>query len=113
MPDAAKILDRVRSHGANVMLDGSHLEIINPRKLPEGAAAYIRQNAKAIAAFLDRESEFEERASIMEFDGGLTRSSAEYITKILLASPPDGANLADWQWFVMQSAKIAEEGLAA
>lgn len=113
MSDPAKIIARVRSFGANVLLDGERLEIINPGKLPAGAAAFIRQNAKAIAAFLDREAALEERAAILQYDGGLTRAVAEYMTKLLLANPPEGADKADWAWFVGEGAKIAGRGLAA
>jgi hypothetical protein len=76
MAEPSKILARVRACGANILLDKTRLEIINPSKLPEGASAFIRQNARAIAAFLDNEAEFEERAAIMQFDGGLTRPAA-------------------------------------
>jgi len=113
MADAAKIIARVRAHGANILLDGRRLEIINPAKLPEGASAYIRENAKAIAVFLSEEAVFEERAAILQYDGGLRRADAEYLTKLMLANPPRGADAADWAWFVSEGAKIAERGLAA
>lgn len=113
MVDPRQIVERIRSHGANILLNGSKLEIVNPARLPEGASAFIRQNAKAIAAYLDRESQFEERAAIMEYDGGLRRADAEYLTKLLLSNPPAGADTADWTWFVSEGAKIAERGLAA
>jgi hypothetical protein len=109
----AKIIERIRAHGANVMIDGGRLEIINKAKLPAGSADYIRQNAKAIAAFLDREAEFEERAAIMEYNGGLRRADAEYLTKLLMANPPEGIDPADWTYLVSEGAKIAERGLAA
>lgn len=113
MANPREIMSRIRAHGANVLLDGSRLEIVNPSKLPEGASAFIRRHAKAIAAYLDREAQFEERAAIMEYDGGLRRADAEYLTKLLLSNPPAGANPADWTWFVGEGAKIAERGLAA
>lgn len=95
------------------MLDGRKLEIVNPTKLPEGAAAYVRQHGKDIAAFLDREAEFEERAAILEYDGHLRRADAEYLTKLLMSNPPQGINPADWTYLVSEGAKIAERGLAA
>ncbi|RUM95171.1 hypothetical protein EET67_24795 [Pseudaminobacter arsenicus] len=111
MADPSKILARVRACGANILLDGMRLEIVNPSRLPEGASAFIRQNAKAIAAFLDSEAEFEERAAIMQFDGGLTRPAAEYLTKLLLSSPPAGADRADWSWFVSEAAKAIDHAI--
>lgn len=111
MADPSKILARVRACGANILLDGTRLEVINPSKLPEGASAFIRQNAKAIADFLSNEAEIEERAAIMQFDGGLTRPAAEYLTKLLLSSPPSGADRADWSWFVGEAARVVDHAM--
>lgn len=111
MPSTADILDRVRAHGANVMLDGSKLIIVNRQKLPAGAADFIRANAKEIAAFLDREGEFEERAAIIEHEGGLTKAVAEGMAKIQLAHPPAGCDVADWSWYVDHGARIMDAHL--
>lgn len=108
MADAGQIIERIRSHGANVLLDGDRLEIVNRAKLPAGAADFIRQNAKAIAAHLGRESEFEERAAIIEYEGGLTRAVAEYLARLLQSNPPAEVSEADWSWFVGQAAKIVD-----
>lgn len=113
MASISDLVDRVRSHGANVTLDGSKLVIVNRHKLPAVAMDFIRQHGKEIANFLDKEGEFSERAAILEYDGGLKRSVAEYLTKLLLSNPPEGANPSDWSWFVAEGAKIAERGLAA
>jgi hypothetical protein len=113
MPDPRQIVERIRSFGANIVLDGRKLEIVNPAKLPEGAAAYVRQHGKEIAAFLDREAEFNERAAFLEYDGGLTRATAEYITRMLMANPPEGIDPADWTYLVSKGAEVAERGLAA
>lgn len=111
MADAAKILARVRELGANVTIDGGKLVIINREKLPTAAMDVIRTHGKDIAAFLSNEAEFEEHAAIMEFDGGLTRSGAEYITRILMRTPPAGTERIDWQWFVNEAAKVVERDL--
>lgn len=113
MPDPRQIVERIRSYGANVVLDGRKLEIVNPGKLPEGAGAYVRQNAKEIAAFLDREAKFNERAAILEYDGHLRRADAEYLTKLLLANPPADINPADWTYLVSKGHEVVMRGLAA
>jgi hypothetical protein len=105
MADAGKIVDRIRACGANVMIDGGKLSIVNRAKLPDGSLDYIRQHGKEIAAFLEDEAAFEERAAIIQYDGGLNRAVAEYLTRLLQSSPPDGASAADWSWFVGEAAK--------
>lgn len=113
MASVSEVIDRVRSFGANITLDGNKLVIVNREKLPTGALDYIKAHGRLIADFLDKEGDFSERAAILEYDGGLTRSIAEYLTKLLLSNPPEGASPADWSWFVAEGAKIAERGLAA
>lgn len=106
MVDPGKILDRIRSHGANVMLDGDKLVIVNPAKLPDGARDFIRQHAKEIAAYLSDEAEFEERAAIVEHDGGAPREMAEAFAQQLA----DMAKRTGWPepdraWFIGVCAK--------
>lgn len=105
MPSAAKIIERVRANGANVTLDGGKLVIVNRAKLPTEALAFIKSHAREIAAFLDAESEFEERAAIIEYDGGLTRAVSEYLTRLLMSDTPEGTSPTDWSWFVGEAAK--------
>lgn len=109
MADPAKIMARIRAHGANIMIDGGKLEIINRTKLPDGALDYIKQNARAIASFLDQEGEFEERAAIIEFDGGAPRDWAEKFANILIKSRPSGVSDLDWSWFVTRCGRIIDE----
>lgn len=113
MPSPSQIIERIRSHGANIMLDGTRLEIVNPSKLPPGASAFIREHGRGIAEFLAKEADFEERAAILEYDGHLNRPVAEYVAKLLLSNPPPGADWSDWSWFVAEGTKIIERGLAA
>ena len=111
MADPRAIIDRIRSFGANVMSDRGKLVVINREKLPAGALDFIREHGREIAEFLVREADFEERAAIMEHDGGLTRPIAEYLTKMLMANPPEGADRSDWSWFVGQGAEIVYRSL--
>ncbi|HEU4682954.1 MAG TPA: hypothetical protein VFS39_00445 [Nitrospira sp.] len=108
MPSPSAIIDRIRSLGANVTIDSGRLVIVNRQKLPAEALAYIRAHAKEIASWLEREAEFEERAAIIEYDGGLTRAVSEYLTRLLMASPPAGADPADWSWFVSEAARAVD-----
>lgn len=105
MADVTRIIERIRANGANVTIDGGRLRIVNGDKLPAGALEFIKAHSKEIADWLDREAEFEERAAIIQYDGGLTRAVAEYLTRLLMASPPDSADPADWSWFVAEAAK--------
>jgi hypothetical protein len=109
MADPAKVVAKVRSHGANIMLDGQKLVIINREKLPAKAFDFIRQHAKKLADFLSSEGDFEERAAIIEFGAGVSRPVAEGLAIILLASPPKDCNPADWTWFVGKAAAIIDE----
>lgn len=112
MADRARaIIERTRSFGANLTVNSGRLEIVNPRKLPDGAVDIIKANARELVAYLEREADFEERAAIMEYDGGLTRPIAEYLTKMLMANPPEGADRSDWSWFVGQGAEIVYRSL--
>jgi len=111
MADPAQILAKARSYGANVMLDGHKLVIVNKEKLPAGATDFIRKHALQIADFLTNEADFEERAAIIEFDGGLSRPAAEYLTRLLHSSPPNNVSAADWTWFVGQASEIVERDL--
>lgn len=107
MASPGAIIDRIRALGANVLSDNGKLVIINREKLSAEAVNFIRQNGREIAAYLDREAEFDERTAIIQYDGGLNRSVAEYLTRLLMASPPEGAE-ADWTWFVGQAAQIID-----
>lgn len=108
MADARAIIERVRSFGANVLSDQGKIVIVNKEKLPAGAIDYIRQNAREIAEQIDREAVFDERAAIIQYDGGLNRPVAEYLTRLIMSSPPDGADRSDWSWFVGQAAVILD-----
>jgi hypothetical protein len=109
MADPAKIMARVRALGANVVIDGGGLKIINGKKLPADALAFIKQHAGAIADWLDREGEFEERAAIIEFDGHTPREWAEQFAKLLISMRPQGVSDLDWSWFINRAGNIIDE----
>lgn len=109
MADPRKILERIRSHGANLVLDDGDIRVINKTKLPAGAYDYVKSHAGEMAAFLEREGDIEERAAIMEHDGGFSREAADKFTSILFSTPPEDVDPADWTWFVSKATKVLEE----
>lgn len=108
MADAGEIIKRIRAKGANVIIDQGRLRLVNGKKLPAEAMGYLKAHGKEIVAWLEREAGFEERAAIMEYDGGLTRDRAEYLTSLLMKEPPSGVDRMDWTWFVGEAAKVFE-----
>ena len=72
-----KIVARIRAHGGDVIREG-HKFRLRQGSLTAEHVAWIKANLDAVKrevwpAFDD----FEERAAIMEFDGGLPRAEAE------------------------------------
>lgn len=108
MADVAKLIDRIRAAGANVEMDAGKLRLVNSKKLPDGALAFIRNHGKEIAAYLESAGNIEERGAIIEIDGGASRNNADDLATILLASPPEDCNSADWTWFVSKAAAIID-----
>jgi hypothetical protein len=111
MADPRSVVERIRELGANILIDGSKLTVVNKHKLPASALAFIKEHGRDIAAFLKREAEFDERAAIMEYDGGLRRADAEFLARMLLANPPEGADRCDWSWFVSQASQIVDRSI--
>jgi hypothetical protein len=101
---AADIIQRLRARGANIVIDGGKLRVVNANKLPAGANDYIKQYGAEIAAELRREAagDFEERAAIIEFDGGAPREWAEQFAALLVSRRP--ANVADDDWRIFVDA---------
>lgn len=112
---AKKFLARVRQLGANPVWDdaGNRIFMAGHWKLPPEAHRMFREYAPEVAKLLkgevgDDQIEFEERAAIIEHDGGFDRNTAEGLARLLLAHPPAGANPADWSWFVGHAARIMD-----
>lgn len=73
------IVARIRAHGGEVIRDRWHLRLRRGR-LTDEALAWLRLERVRAAVMREVWPEadaFEERAAIMEFDGGLTRPEAE------------------------------------
>ncbi|MBZ9919111.1 hypothetical protein LB517_10740 [Mesorhizobium sp. BR1-1-12] len=108
MADAGEIVARLRAAGANVVLDGGKLQLVNAKKLPAGSLDFIKRHGKQIAALLEKEGDFDERSAIIEHDGGLTRAAADDFARLLLASTPKDVKPADWTWFVGKASEIID-----
>lgn len=108
MAEIRSAVERIRSFGANVMSDQGRILVVNREKLSPAAMDFIKKNGREIASYLDHEAESEERAAIIEYDGGLTRPIAEYLTRLLMTHPPTGVDQSDWSWFVGQAAQVID-----
>lgn len=109
MPSPAAIIQRIRSRGANVILDGNSLKIIHRSKLPDSAMAFIRENGLAIAGYLAEEAEIEERSAIMEHDGGLPRDAADHCANLMIAGIPKGISEYDRGFYISAICRICDE----
>jgi len=113
MATVSDLIARIRKHGANVVLDAGKLRVVNSRKLPEGALDYIKAHGRAIVEFLDEEAAVEERAAIIEFDGGAPRKWAEQFAALLIKDRPAGVSDLDWSWFITRAGQIIDAGVDA
>lgn len=108
MADPAKLIARIRDLGANVMVDGDRLEIVNKHKLPAGALDFIKKNARAVGELLIKEAEFEERAAKIEYGSGCPREMAEEFARICIAARPEGWTDLDHSWFITRCGQIID-----
>lgn len=109
MTDAAVIVARLRAKGANVELVDDTLRIVNGRRLPAGAEAYIAQHRILIADFLRDETDaIEERAAIIEFEGHTPREWAEQAARILIETPSPLIDRYALGWFKNQVGKMLD-----
>ncbi len=104
MTAAANIIARIRANGANVMLDGDKLHIVNKLKLPAGALDFIKANGQSIASHLAKEADHEERIAIMTIDSPLTRKEAEFLLRWQMTKTPEGYTDERWQHAVNAAA---------
>lgn len=71
------ILDRIRAQGANVIRKGYQFSLRQGRLTPDGIA-WVKANLEAVKAEVwPAYHEWQERAAIMEYEGGMPRDAAE------------------------------------
>ena len=85
---APDFIFELRRKGYSIRADGGYLDISPADNLPPDLVQQLKQSKAEILTELQRETEdlqeaFEERAAIMEFDGGLPRHEAEALAKAL------------------------------
>lgn len=109
MANPSAIMARVRSYGANLVIDNGKLKLVQGKKLPPAALEHIKQHATAIAAWLEAEGAFEERAAIIEFDGGTPREWAEAFAQFLTRTRPANVDEIEWSWFITTCGRMIDE----
>ena len=80
---------QLRSAGFRLDAADNKLFVVPASKLSEVHRANVHAHVGELLQLIDAEyarEAFEERAGIMEFDGGMTRSDAEAATRILIAN---------------------------
>lgn len=71
------VLDRIRAQGGNVIRKGFSFSLRQGRLTPE-AIAWVKTNIETVKAEVwPAYHDWQERAAVMEFEGGLTRAEAE------------------------------------
>lgn len=107
MADPDQIMARIRGYGANVTLDAGRIRIVNGSKLPEGAAAFIKANAKAIAEFIRAEQS--EEADRIEHDTQAPREWVEEFVRFCGRSKPAHWSDVDHSWVLSVAGRIIDE----
>ena len=84
--NAAALINAARAAGITMKVDGERLVLAAPERPDDRLLEDLRREKPAIVAYLrdvaawteeDWQALFDERAAIMEFDGGLPREEAE------------------------------------
>jgi hypothetical protein len=71
----SELIKQLTAAGCRLQADGDQLRVLGlERDLTDDLQAAIREHKEAILALLEL---YEERAAIMEYDGGLPRADAE------------------------------------
>ncbi|MER9079940.1 hypothetical protein [Mesorhizobium sp. M0895] len=111
MSSVADLINRVRSFGANIVLEDGKLRIVNRPRLPASAMTYIAKHKVEIADYLqsDENVAFEECAAVIEFDGGAPREWAEQFARYLSKAKPAGVAEMDWSWFLTICGRMIDE----
>lgn len=71
------ILDRIRAHGGEVIRGKWNITLRKGRMTPEALAWVKDHRANLMREVWPEFDDFEERAAIREFDGGMNRADAE------------------------------------
>jgi hypothetical protein len=81
--DSLALLINAHAAGLQVRAEGERLIVRGPKRLTALAQQLLSQKAEVLEAL----EAFEERAAIMEYDGGLARAEAERLAWELVTRP--------------------------
>ena len=122
---AVDALAAVRAAGGDVRLVGPHrLKLIAPRALPDDLIEQVRAAKPELLNLLQNKTDAtlgarpnwgeleEERAAIIEYDGGAPRTWAEALARLDPANPPADVPLARWQQFIDDCGRFLDLGWA-
>jgi hypothetical protein len=120
---AADALAAVRASGGDVRLVGPHLlKLVAPTALPSDLIELVRAAKPDLLNLLQNEANVderaywgeleEERAAIIEHDGGAPRIWAEALARLDPAKPPVAVPLARWQQFIDDCGRFLDLGWA-
>lgn len=96
MADVATILSKVRALGADIVLDGGHMKIVNPLNLSDEQRTWLTGNCASI------ENHLRTVEADQAFDDGSPKPWAEFL-RFLYGARPDGVDQCDWSWFVSKA----------
>jgi hypothetical protein len=116
---AAEALNAARAVGVSVVIDGDDLVLRAPEPPPTAVVAALSRNKVGIIALLrpshDAQSwlsSFDERAAVIEYDGGAPRSWAEALARLDPTSPPSDISPIRWLRFIDDCGPFLDEGWA-
>jgi hypothetical protein len=117
---AGEALMAARAVGVSVELDGSELVLEAAGPPPNAVLAALKHYKADIMALLrpqleaeDWQASFDERAAIIEYDGGAPRVWAEALARLDPALPPSDIPPMRWLCFIDDCGRFIDEGWAA
>ena len=136
MMAASEILSALSAHDARVVVDGDRMQLLFPsdRPLPSDLIAAARANRESLRALLIASSGSavgqprtqnvastsdpftdveEERAGIVEYDGGAPRAWAEGFARLDPSKPPTEVPQERWLRFIDDCGRFLDAGWAA
>jgi len=107
-------LNAAKAAGVSVKLNGGKLSLKASGPPPEAVVAALKNHKAEIVALLEAEqAAFDERAAIIEFDGGAPRAWAEALARLDPVCPPGDISPARWLQFIDDCGRFLDDGWAA
>jgi hypothetical protein len=119
---AAEVLRVARAAGVHVQIDGDDLSLEASAPPPPAVIDLLSSHKASIVALLrpaedgwsaeDRQVLFDERAAIIEFDGGASRTWAEALARLDPARPHCDTPAKRWLQFIDDCGRFIDDGWA-